>query len=147
MTQFVASEVTSGNVPSIHAGLNYKRVQYTLAETASASATIVMAVLPPGARVAGAHLTVDNNALDATGAGSVSVHTETGGNFNGAIIQTAAASTLEFTYNPTDGAHGLRHTSSSHAVVKLSNFAATGTGTASTVFTLSLLYTASEDGD
>ena len=147
MGHFIGPEVTSGTTPAVHAGLNYKFAQFTLAETASASVTVAICNLPAGAQVAGCHLTVDSDALDTTGAGSVSVKTWTGGNDNGAIVQTAAASTLEFTYNPEHEANGYRHTSSSHVVVKLSNFAATGTGTATNILSVTVVYAAMEDGD
>lgn len=143
----IGSSVTSVQAPAIHAGINFVTANYTLSETASASVTIAMCNLPAGARVAFATLTHDNNALDATGAGSVSLQTWTNGNLSSVPVQTAAASTMEYPFNPLHDGHGIRHTASSHVVVKLSNFAATGTGTAATVFTVSVGYVKQEDGD
>lgn len=144
----INSDVTSNNSNVRHTkGLNFFISSYTLSETASASVTIAMCRLPPGARIVTATLTHDNNALDATGAGSVSLQSWTNGNLHSVPVQTAAASIMEYPFNPLHDGHGIRHTASSHVVVKLSNFAATGTGTATTIFTVSGLYDSQKEGD
>jgi hypothetical protein len=127
--------------------LNYKFAQYTLNATASASVTIAMCSLPAGARINNVHLITDNDDLDTTGAGSVSVATWTNGNHNVNYVLTAAASVIRYAFTPEYAALGYRHTASSHVVLKLSNFAATGTGTATTIFSLQVAYDCQLEGD
>lgn len=141
----VASVATSGPTPEFH-HFNMNVASYTLSETASASVTICMMALPAGARVVNAALTHDNNALDATGAGGVSLQTWTGGTMFSVPVQTAAASVMEYPWNPLHENHGAVHSASSNVVVKLSNFAATGTGTGATVFTVTIVYDCQKDG-
>ncbi len=147
MAHYVAPEVTGGSVPAIHAGINYKFSQFTHSTTASASSTIAICVIPAGARIVGAQLSVDNDDLNTTGAGGITLQSWTGANVNGNIIKTAAASTIDLVYNPEHDVMALRHTASSHAVIKLFNWPATGTGTATTIFSVALLYVTQEDGD
>jgi len=147
MGHFIAPDVTSRDAQSLHAGMNYVRHQYTLSETASASVTIAIGIIPGGARLGRCVLTWDTAQLDQTGAGNVSVKSWTGTNDNGPVCATAAASTTLCNDVTDDAMNGYRHTASSHFVVKLSNFAATGTGTATTIFTLVAEYSTAQDKD
>lgn len=141
MAHFVGPDCTGRPSVAIHAGVNAVRAQYTLSETASASTTIAIASLPGGARMVGATLTLDNDALVTTGGGSVALEDA----FGHVYIQTGSGSLLTHTYNPTDTANGVRLTSSSNLIVRLSDVV--GTGTATTVFTVMFQYVAQDDPD
>lgn len=145
MGHFVGPEVTGGPVPAIHAGLNYKFAQHTLNHTASASTSIAIAVVPAGARVVDATLSIDNDALDTTGGGNMVVQLRTGGTAHATYIQSASGSSVVNVFNPTHDALGYRASASSQMWVVLSNFV--GTGTATTVFSLALVYDCQLDGD
>jgi hypothetical protein len=143
MAHIIAAAVTAGPTPALHAGITNRLAQYTLAETASASTTIAICNIPGGARVVGATLSVDHG--DFSTGGTVSVQSTTGGNLNGNIIGSDTAGTV-LVYDPDDAINTLRHTSSSLAVVRLSGgFGATGSAT--TIFSLSLSYVADQDPD
>ena len=144
----IGPDVTGGAaVSQVHTGLNYHQATYTLNQTASASVTIAIMALPAGARVNSANLATDNDDLDTTGGGSVSLLTWTDGNLSSTPILTGVASDIRYAYSPDYASIGYRHTSSSHVVVKLSNFAATGTGTATTIFSVAVSYDCQLEGD
>lgn len=147
MAHFIGPDVTSNEAPSIHAGINYKSSTFKVSETVSGSQTIAMCIIPGGARVTHALLTIDNDALDTTGGGNVVIESWNAGARLANIIhiKSASGSAVIYTYNPTHEANGYRHTSSSHAVLSLHNFVKTGTAT--TVFQLALQYDMQLDPD
>ena len=145
MGHFTNSNVTAGPTPAVHAGLNYVNASYTLSETASSSTTIAMCNLPAGARIVDANLTT-SGALDTTGAGNIAVVTWTGGTSNGEVIQSASGDFTLSQYNPVHAAHAYRHTSSSIAVIQMTNMAGV-TGTSAVTLNLSLVYDCQEEGD
>jgi hypothetical protein len=104
-----------------------------------------MASLPAGARVQYALLTIDNEALDTTGAAQVSVQLWTGGQVetgdNGEqvlYITSASADNTVRVFAPNHAGSGYVTTASSNVVLNLTHFV--DSGTASTVFALALTY-------
>ena len=145
MAHYIGPEVTSGAVPEVHAGLSYKFAQFTLPQTASASNTIDIAVLPGGARLHHATMSIDNNDLVTTGGPStVWLDIVTGGTTMGLAVQSASANLAIYNYNPNDLGLAYKATSSSHLRVHLS-CAATGTGTGTTIFSVAFSYDCTED--
>jgi len=146
MGHFVASSVTAGPTPAIHAGVNVKVATYTLAETASGSLTIAMCVIPGGAQVVDAQLAWDNNSLSLGATpGTIAVLGKTGGTTMATFVQSASANSTPQLYNPTSDSVGYRFTSSSQCVLSLHNLPPSGTGT--TIFTVVLSYITAEDPD
>lgn len=145
MAHLVGPDTTAGPTPAIHAGLNTKFATYTLAETASSSTTIAICALPGGAKVTDVTLQIGNDALDTTGGGSVAVRATIGGTAVATYVATGSGSLQVQRWNPAAGSVGVRLTSSANLIVQLTDFV--GTGTASTVITAQVQYTASDDPD
>jgi len=148
MAHFETQEATSGPAVAVHAGLNSVVVQYTLDETASGSTSIAICALPAGAEVTRAMVRANHAALNAGAApGAVRLYPTIGGNSVGDLISTATIS-----YQIQSGAAGnnesglgVRLTGSANLILNLEDL--TGTGTASTVFTVIVDYLAEKSGD
>ena len=148
MGHFTAPDVTSGSVPEIHAGLNYKHATYTLTETASASTTIAMCRLPGGARVVDCTMTINNANLwdTATAGASQTVQARIAGSSEAVLITTAQAGTQVNVFAPAATAIGYRLTSSAQVVIQLVNVPV-GSGTTTSIFAVALAYDCQLDPD
>ena len=148
MGHFTGPDVTSGSVPEIHAGLNYKHATYTLAESASASTTIAICRLPGGARVVDCTMTIDNANLwdTATAGASQVVHAWIAASSEAVYITTAQAGTQVNVFAPDQDSLGVRLTSSANVVIQLVNVPV-GSGTTSTIFAVALTYDCQLDPD
>lgn len=140
-----SSVSTAGPSPA-GIGLVANFASYSFTETASDSASIVMMGIPAGARILDVTLTINNNQLDTTGGGQVSVATWMGGGADKHLYITTGSGSLQTAvFKPLPGHLGYRHTSSANLVVQLMNFV--NTGTASTIFAVSVIYDCQLRGD
>lgn len=142
MGHFNASNMTSGPVVAVHAGVNAAIIKYTLNETASGSTTIALTPLPGGARVTAVRVTGNHGALQATAGALVSVYATIGGTTVANYLNS-----VTYAYGMSQNGTGLgtRLTGSAIVVMRLSECA--GTGTASTQFTVVVDYLADQRGD
>lgn len=149
MGHFTGPDVTSNSsvVPENHIGTNVAFSTYGHTGTVSGSTSFSMCRIPAGAKVTGATLTWDNNAIAGTSAeATVALLSYTNGNNNGNILTSSLVSVNPLSTGVSYEILNYRHTASSQAVVLLSNFAGS-TGTATTIFTLQLNYVCQNDGD
>jgi hypothetical protein len=140
MGHFTDDSVTASPAKAIHAGVNFVTASYTLGETASGSTTIAIIPLPGGARVADVTCWF-NHATIGTGAEQVAVKDHLGNTY----IRTTSAANSPQRFDPVFADIGARLTSSSHLVVSLHE--CVGTGTASTVCTVTCSYISEDDPD
>lgn len=143
MAHLVGPDCTGAPATAHHVGVNARVVSYTLAGTASGSNTIAIAALPGGARVLGATLSFDNNAV-ALGAAPGEVSLEDG--FGNVYITSASGNKAVHVWSPTHDANGVRLTSSSNLIVRF-NQGLPGSGTATTVISVAFQYLAQDDPD
>ena len=140
MAHFTAPDVSGRISPAIHAGLNSHSSVYSLeAATISVSNSISMQILPRGARVRGATLSMS----ELPGLGDLAVVVTTGDTARAVIIQTASGAAVPtFGYNPSHIANLYKTTASSQVRVL---FKGTFSASVSNTIALTLLYTT--DGD
>jgi hypothetical protein len=147
MGHFVNDVVTAGPIKQVHEGLNTHIATYTLDETASGSTTIAIMALPAGAQMAKVMVRANHAAINAGAApGAVRVYPTIGGTSVGDVLKT---STLSYQIESglagfNESGLGVRLTASANLIV---NIQATGTGTASTQFTIIAQYVSELDGD
>lgn len=148
MANFNNAELTAGSAKAIHAGVNTRIITHRLNETASASTTIALCALPPGAEIISATVRANHAAINAgANAGAVRLYPTIGGTSEGNIIPT---STLSYQISSgltgnNDTALGKRLTASANLMLAIHD--AAGTGTASTLFTVIVSYLAEKSGD
>lgn len=139
---FNSPDVTSNSAPkAIHAGVNAVQVQYTLDQTASGAYTLNMYPLPGGARVF--DVKVGYTSPIEAGANTNGLVTVKDSEGNVYIQSASAANSVVLTYNPLVSGLASQLSASANLQIGLTGFG--GTGTASTTFTVTLLYTTDED--
>lgn len=137
MATYNSSDMTSGPVKAIHAGLNVKRSTYLQDETISAVGQINMTRLPGGARVVDLKLMIDG--VPGTG---LAVKDSQGNVY--VTTSTHAASTL---INANGYGLGERLTSSAHIYIEQNGLQAAQAGADSANYRLLVSYLAEEEGD
>jgi len=140
MAHFTGPDVSGRISPAIHAGLNAHTSFYSLeAKTLTGSQSVSMQILPRGARVRGATLSMSENLAGASA--DVAVAITTADTNRGSVIQTASAAPV-LTFNPSHTANLYKTTASSQVrVIFKGDFSAS----VSSTIALTLLYTT--DGD
>lgn len=142
MAHFTAPDVSGRISPAIHAGLNAHTSVYSLeSKTLTGSTSISMQILPRGARVRGALLSMSE--LPGGASSDVAVAITTGDTARAVIIQTASGAAVPtFGYDPSHAANMYKTTASAQVRVL---FKGTFSASVSNTIALTLLYTT--DGD